>query len=89
MAYTFNPFTGKLDAVGSGGGGATGATGIGTTGATGATGTGIQGATGAVAPGGSVGAVDNSALRADVGTGIVQNSGLIIEDAAIHERTYF
>ena len=27
MAYTFNPFTGKLDAVGSGGGGATGATG--------------------------------------------------------------
>jgi hypothetical protein len=90
MAYTFNPFTGKLDAVGSGGGGgvgATGATGIGTTGATGATGTagidGATGATGAVAPGGSVGAVDNSALRADVGTGIVQNSGLIIEDAIV------
>ena len=107
MAYTFNPFTGKLDAVGSGGGGgvgATGATGIGPTGATGATGlgatgvtgatgltgstgaTGVEGstgATGAVAPGGSVGAVDNSALRADVGTGIVQNSGIIIEDAVI------
>lgn len=33
--------------------------------------------------GGSVGAVDNSVLRADVGTGIVQNSGLIIEDAVI------
>ena len=32
---------------------------------------------------GSVGAVDNSVLRADVGTGIVQNSGLIIEDAVI------
>lgn len=32
---------------------------------------------------GSVGAVDNSALRADVGTGIVQNSGLIIEDAIV------
>ena len=103
MAYTFNPFTGKLDAVGSGGGGATGATGIGTTGATGATGlgatgvtgatgltgstgaTGVEGstgATGAVAPGGSVGAVDNSVLRADVGTGIVQNSGIIIDDVA-------
>ena len=103
MAYTFNPFTGKLDAVGSGGGGATGATGIGATGATGATGlgatgvtgatgltgstgaTGVEGstgATGAVAPGGSVGAVDNSVLRADVGTGIVQNSGIIIDDVA-------
>ena len=106
MAYTFNPFTGKLDAVGSGGGGgvgATGATGIGTTGATGATGlgatgvtgatgltgstgaTGVEGstgATGAVAPGGSVGAVDNAVLRADVGTGIVQNSGIIIDDVA-------
>ena len=101
MAYTFNPFTGKLDAVGSGGGGATGATGIGTTGATGATGlgatgvtgatgltgstgaTGVEGstgATGAIAPGGSVGAVDNAVLRADVGTGIVQNSGIIIDD---------
>jgi hypothetical protein len=33
--------------------------------------------------GGSVGAVDNAVLRADVGTGIVQNSGLIIEDAVI------
>jgi hypothetical protein len=32
---------------------------------------------------GSVGVVDNSALRADVGTGIVQNSGLIIEDAIV------
>lgn len=31
--------------------------------------------------GGSVGAVDNAVLRADVGTGIVQNSGLIVEDA--------
>ena len=103
MAYTFNPFTGKLDAVGSGGVGATGATGIGTTGATGATGlgatgvtgatgltgstgaTGVEGstgATGAVAPGGSVGAVDNAVLRADVGTGIVQNSGIIIDDVA-------
>ena len=106
MALTFNPFTGKLDAVGSGGGGgvgATGATGIGTTGATGATGlgatgvtgatgltgstgaTGVEGATGAtgaVAPGGSVGAVDNAVLRADVGTGIVQNSGIIIDDVA-------
>ena len=78
MAYTFNPFTGKLDAVGSGGVGATGATGIGTTGATGVEGS--TGATGAVAPGGSVGAVDNSVLRADVGTGIVQNSGIIIDD---------
>jgi hypothetical protein len=29
---------------------------------------------------GSVGAVDNSVLRADVGTGIVQNSGIIIDD---------
>ena len=81
MAYTFNPFTGKLDAVGSGGVGATGATGIGTTGATGVEGS--TGATGAVAPGGSVGAVDNAVLRADVGTGIVQNSGLIIEDAVV------
>jgi len=33
--------------------------------------------------GGSVGAVDNSALRADVGTGVVQNSGIIIEDAIV------
>ena len=33
--------------------------------------------------GGSVGAVDNSALRADVGTGVVQNSGIIIEDAVV------
>jgi hypothetical protein len=32
--------------------------------------------------GGSVGAVDNSVLRADVGTGIVQNSGIIIDDVA-------
>jgi hypothetical protein len=32
---------------------------------------------------GSVGAVDNAILRADVGTGIVQNSGLIIEDAVV------
>jgi hypothetical protein len=30
--------------------------------------------------GGSVGAVDNAVLRADVGTGIVQNSGIIIDD---------
>lgn len=68
--------------------GATGATGIqGVQGATGTTGaTGIQGstgATGAVAPGGSVGAVDNAVLRADVGTGIVQNSGIIIDDAIV------
>ena len=33
--------------------------------------------------GGSVGAVDNAVLRADVGTGIVQNSGLIIDDAIV------
>jgi len=32
---------------------------------------------------GSVGAVDNAVLRADVGTGIVQNSGIIIDDAVI------
>lgn len=44
--------------------------------------TGATGATGAVAPGGSVGAVDNAVLRADVGTGIVQNSGIIIDDVA-------
>ena len=109
MGLKFNPFTGKLDFVGSGSGGATGATGAqgaagiqgatglagnqgstgatgiaGTDGATGATGTGIQGATGAtgaVSPGGSVGAVDNAVLRADVGTGIVQNSDIIIDDA--------
>ena len=56
MAYTFNPFTGKLDAVGSGGGGATGATGIGTTGATGATGLGATGVTGATGLTGSTGA---------------------------------
>lgn len=36
---------------------------------------------GAVA--GSVGAVDNAVLRADVGTGIVQNSGLIVDDAIV------
>jgi hypothetical protein len=30
--------------------------------------------------GGSVGAVDNAVLRADVGTGIVQNSSIIIDD---------
>jgi hypothetical protein len=65
--------------------GATGATGIqgvqGATGTTGATGIeGSTGATGAVAPGGSVGAVDNAVLRADVGTGIVQNSNIIIDD---------
>jgi hypothetical protein len=33
--------------------------------------------------GGSVGAVDNAVLRADVGTGIVQNSGIIIDDAIV------
>jgi hypothetical protein len=32
--------------------------------------------------GGSVGAVDNAVLRADVGTGIAQNSGIIIDDVA-------
>lgn len=60
MGLKFNPFTGKLDFVGSSSGGATGATGIaggqgatgatgvaGNNGATGATGVGTQGATGA------------------------------------------
>ena len=48
MAYKFNPFTGKLDALGPGALGATGATGPsgGPTGATGATGQGATGATG-------------------------------------------
>jgi hypothetical protein len=32
---------------------------------------------------GSVGAVDNAVLRADVGTGIVQNSALIVDDAIV------
>jgi hypothetical protein len=32
--------------------------------------------------GGSVGAVDNAVLRADVGTGIVQNSNIVIDDVA-------
>jgi len=69
---------------GEGATGSTGATGVGADGATGATGVqGATGATGAVAPGGSVGAVDNAILRADVGTGIVQNSGLIIDDAIV------
>jgi len=62
MAYTFNPFTGKLDAVGSGGSGsagATGATGVqgatGLTGSTGATGVGLTGATGATGATGTAG----------------------------------
>jgi len=74
MSYKFNPFTGKLDGVGSGGLGATGATGPsgGPTGATGATGSGATITTGSV---------DNAILRAD-GTGgaTLQNSGLIVED---------
>jgi hypothetical protein len=52
MGLKFNPFTGKLDFVGSGSGGSSGATG-----ATGATGVGSIGATGATGP-----AVDTSAF---------------------------
>lgn len=81
MGLQFNPFTGKLDFVGTVTGGSIGATGA--TGPAGVTGNqGSTGATGAVAPGGSVGAVDNAVLRADVGTGIVQNSNIIIDDVA-------
>jgi hypothetical protein len=53
MAYTFNPFTGKLDAVGSGGSGSAGATGATGVGASGATGP--QGATGLTGAGGASG----------------------------------
>jgi len=114
MALTFNPFTGKLDITGSGGGvtsvsatspitstgGATPviSTSMATnkllgrsTAATGVAeeitiGTGLSLSAGTLTNtgiSGSVGVVDNSALRADVGTGIVQNSGLIIEDAIV------
>jgi len=73
MAYTFNPFTGKFDALGSGALGATGATGPsgGPTGATGATGpsggptgaTGLSGATGAT----GIGATGATGLTGSTG----------------------
>jgi hypothetical protein len=78
MAYTFNPFTGKLDALGSGGSGATGpqgATGVqgatGLTGSTGATGVGSTGATGATGVGanGATGATGSQGATGLTGAG--------------------
>ena len=80
MALTFNPFTGKLDFVGSGSIGSTGATGpsggptgaTGASGSTGATGigaTGATGATGVAGNDGSTGATGATGIGATGSTG--------------------
>lgn len=55
MGLKYNPFSGKLDFIGSGGAGICG----------------------------TVGSNNNSVLRADVGSGCIQNSGVVIEDTII------
>jgi hypothetical protein len=83
MALTFNPFTGKLDILGSStsGIGATGATGpsggpIGSTGATGATGSGSTGATGSTGLAGIDGTTGATGATGATGFGATGATGI-------------